>query len=68
MFLLNKIYSSRSDLFQKAVQAQVLITPESIKVNEEVQKRVPILKQISQAKIGEEQAQTVIEIMKIFTQ
>ena len=113
MLLLNKCYSSREDIFKKAVQAQVIlgilcmnfrqiswifchcsltakyyccmyccrhieprftftffkvvITAESIKVHAEIQKRIPLLKQISQAKIGDEQAKSVIHIMDIFT-
>jgi len=43
MGLINRYYSANDNLFKRAVQAQVLITPESVKAYKEVLEILPTL-------------------------
>ncbi|CAH1798283.1 unnamed protein product [Owenia fusiformis] len=64
--LLNKFYSSKSNTFKIAVQAQVLITPDSIKVHREVQHNMPLLRRLAKSKLSDEQVITMSDILEKF--
>uniref|UniRef100_A0A1I8HB99 RYDR_ITPR domain-containing protein n=1 Tax=Macrostomum lignano TaxID=282301 RepID=A0A1I8HB99_9PLAT len=54
--LLNKLYSSKSTMFQQAINSLVLITPDSCRVHRELSKQVPLLRMMTRSKWTAEQA------------
>ncbi|XP_064599288.1 inositol 1,4,5-trisphosphate receptor type 1-like [Liolophura sinensis] len=53
--ILNKLYSSRSDMFSLAVEAQVLMTHDSARVHREVQRTLPVLRRLARSKMSDAQ-------------
>ncbi|KAL3860316.1 hypothetical protein ACJMK2_010455, partial [Sinanodonta woodiana] len=61
--ILNKLYSSQSDMFQLALEAQVLVTHDSARVHREVQRSLPVLRRLSKQKLNEQQVLLMNEIL-----
>lgn len=65
--VLNKIYSGKTDLFKLAVHAQVLLTQESMNVHTYLLQMMPVIRQLSRAKLNQTQADIACEIFDTFT-
>ena len=63
MSLLNRYYSAHDNLFKRAVQAQVLITEESIHMLQEVNDMLPVMHRLKGAKMSNEQSATMGNII-----
>ncbi|XP_060075349.1 inositol 1,4,5-trisphosphate receptor type 1-like [Ylistrum balloti] len=61
--ILNKLYSSQSDMFQLASKAQILLTHDSAKVHREVQRSLPVLRRLAKQKLNDEQVTLTGEIL-----
>ncbi|XP_077862152.1 inositol 1,4,5-trisphosphate-gated calcium channel ITPR1-like [Saccoglossus kowalevskii] len=66
LYLINRRYSSYSNLFNRAVQAQLLLTDTSVKVFKECEEKLPVLRRLSAIKMNREQCQTMGEILDFF--
>lgn len=61
--ILNKLYSSQSDMFQLASKAQILLTQDSAKVHREVQRSLPVLRRLAKQKLSDQQVTLTGEIL-----
>ncbi|EDV25315.1 uncharacterized protein TRIADDRAFT_55241 [Trichoplax adhaerens] len=67
MHLLHRLYSTNYTLFDRAVQAQVLIKDSSCEVFRHAQKAVPVIRRILATNMNNDQATTLGEILDTFT-
>lgn len=63
MHLLTKFFTAKSDLFEKAVKAQVLLTNNSILINSEIDNILPKLRRNAGSKMSVNQAEESVEII-----
>ncbi|XP_070537450.1 LOW QUALITY PROTEIN: inositol 1,4,5-trisphosphate-gated calcium channel ITPR3-like [Ptychodera flava] len=63
MHLLNRRYSTFSNLFTRAVQAQVLLTDKSVEILRDCERKLPIMRRLSETKMSKEQCETMGEIL-----
>ncbi|XP_052817063.1 inositol 1,4,5-trisphosphate receptor type 3-like isoform X2 [Mya arenaria] len=61
--ILNKLYSSQSDMFRLAVEAQILLSQDSARVHREVQRSLPVLRRLSKQKLNDQQVLLMSEIL-----
>ena len=64
MTLLNRNYSTHDNLFKRAVQAQVLITEQSISVLKDLHTMLPTMQRLVSAKMTAEQTKTMTDILQ----
>ncbi|CAC5357472.1 unnamed protein product [Mytilus coruscus] len=64
--ILNKAYSSQSDMFKLAEKAQLLMTSESIKVHIDVQRELPVLQRFVRQKANDYQVKVMGDILDEF--
>ncbi|XP_076109900.1 inositol 1,4,5-trisphosphate-gated calcium channel ITPR2-like isoform X1 [Mytilus galloprovincialis] len=64
--ILNKAYSSQSDMFKLAEKAQLLMTSESIKVHIDVQRELPVLQRFVRLKANDYQVKVMGDILDEF--
>lgn len=67
LHLLNRYFSSEISLFSKAIQTQLLVTQQSVKVFEEIEDKLPILRRHMSVDIGEDERAELIRILRTFT-
>ncbi|KAL4219957.1 hypothetical protein ACF0H5_020368 [Mactra antiquata] len=63
MHLLNRHFSAYNNLFQRAVQAQVLITDFSVNVYKDIDEKLPVLRRLSSNKLGDAEANQLAGIL-----
>ncbi|XP_077987360.1 inositol 1,4,5-trisphosphate-gated calcium channel ITPR1-like [Glandiceps talaboti] len=63
MHLLNRHFSAYSNLFDRAVQAQVLLTDKSVEVLKHCEEKLPILRRLSSTKMSSEQCKIMGDIL-----
>ncbi|GFR73254.1 inositol 1,4,5-trisphosphate receptor type 3-like [Elysia marginata] len=63
MFLLNRYYSAHKTLFQRAVQAQVLTTDESINVANRLDTLLPTLRRLATSKLNSDQTNELCAVI-----
>lgn len=61
--IMNKMYSSQSDMFKFSLKTQVLLTNDSARVHREVQRSLPTLRRMSKAKLSEQQVEIMCQIL-----
>ncbi|KAK3085572.1 hypothetical protein FSP39_005468 [Pinctada imbricata] len=61
--ILNKLYSSQSDMFRLADRAQILLSHDSARVHREVQRSLPVLRRLAKQKLNDQQVQLMSEIL-----
>ncbi|KAH3769464.1 hypothetical protein DPMN_170733 [Dreissena polymorpha] len=61
--ILNKLYSSQSDMFRLAVEAQILLSQDSARVHREVQRSLPVLRRLAKQKLNDQQVLLMSEIL-----
>ncbi|CAD5113406.1 DgyrCDS2578 [Dimorphilus gyrociliatus] len=66
MSLINRFFTSNENLFQRAIQAQILINDESSRVQKEIHKLLPIMNRLTTIKMSSEQIEQMIEILDEF--
>ncbi|XP_048744986.2 inositol 1,4,5-trisphosphate receptor type 2-like isoform X4 [Ostrea edulis] len=64
MHLLNRYYSAHHQLFNNAVQAQVLITDKSVEVFNALEKVLPNLRRLASSKLSNQQAEELVSILE----
>ncbi|CAD5117763.1 DgyrCDS6509 [Dimorphilus gyrociliatus] len=64
MHLLTKFFTAKADLFEKAVKAQVLLTDDSIQINQIIDGILPKLRRNAGSKMSNEQADESVAIIK----
>ncbi|XP_062518427.1 inositol 1,4,5-trisphosphate receptor type 1-like isoform X2 [Corticium candelabrum] len=67
MKLMSRYFSAHSTLFERAVQAQVLIHPKSVAVYQRVDQTLPTLRRLVSAKLTQEQERTVVKLIDEYT-
>ncbi|GFN95264.1 inositol 1,4,5-trisphosphate receptor type 1 [Plakobranchus ocellatus] len=61
--ILNKVYSSKTNMFNLSMKAQVLLTQDSARVHREVLKNMPMLRRLARAKLDKEQVKLMGSIL-----
>ncbi|XP_053402419.1 inositol 1,4,5-trisphosphate receptor type 1-like isoform X7 [Mercenaria mercenaria] len=61
--ILNKLYSSQSDMFRLALEAQILLSQDSARVHREVQRSLPVLRRLAKQKLNDQQVLLMSEIL-----
>ncbi|WAR13356.1 ITPR1-like protein, partial [Mya arenaria] len=61
--ILNKLYSSKMNMFNISSKAQILLTQDSARVHREVLKNMPILRRLSKAKLDDQQVKLMGNIL-----
>ncbi|BFZ19741.1 hypothetical protein BsWGS_22780 [Bradybaena similaris] len=61
--ILNKVYSSKTNMFNLSSKAQVLLTQDSARVHREVLKNMPVLRRLARAKLDAEQVKVMGSIL-----
>ncbi|XP_036355381.1 inositol 1,4,5-trisphosphate receptor type 3-like [Octopus sinensis] len=61
--ILNKLYSSKSNMFKLSMKVQVLLTQDSARVHREVLKNMPILRRLARAKLDGQQVKLMGSIL-----
>ncbi|XP_021341779.1 inositol 1,4,5-trisphosphate receptor type 2-like [Mizuhopecten yessoensis] len=61
--ILNKVYSSKDNVFRLSKKAQILLTQDSARVHREVLKSMPILRRLAKAKLDEQQKKLMETIL-----
>lgn len=61
--ILNKLYSSKSNMFKLSLKVQVLLTQDSARVHREVLKNMPILRRLARAKLDAQQVKLMGSIL-----
>ncbi|XP_071092410.1 inositol 1,4,5-trisphosphate-gated calcium channel ITPR3-like isoform X4 [Haliotis cracherodii] len=61
--ILNKVYSSKTNMFKLSSKAQVLLTQDSARVHREVLKNMPILRRLARAKLDAQQVKLMSDIL-----
>ncbi|XP_041375499.1 inositol 1,4,5-trisphosphate receptor type 3-like [Gigantopelta aegis] len=61
--ILNKVYSSKTNMFKLSSKAQVLLTQDSSRVHREVLKNMPILRRLARAKLDDQQVKLMGSIL-----
>ncbi|XP_078335085.1 inositol 1,4,5-trisphosphate-gated calcium channel ITPR2-like [Crassostrea virginica] len=61
--ILNKLYSSKTNMFKLSSRAQILLTQDSARVHREVLKSMPILRRLARAKLDEQQVKLMGDIL-----
>ena len=64
MHLLNRYFSAHHSLFNRAVQAQVLITDSSVNVYTDLEKKLPVLRRLAANKLGDAEAAQLADILE----
>ncbi|KAH9498183.1 hypothetical protein Btru_007903 [Bulinus truncatus] len=61
--ILNKVYSSKTNMFNLSFKAQILLTQDSARVHREVLKNMPVLRRLARAKLDNEQVKLMGSIL-----
>ncbi|KAK7504550.1 hypothetical protein BaRGS_00004036, partial [Batillaria attramentaria] len=61
--ILNKVYSSKTNMFKLSEKAQVLLTQDSSRVHREVLKNMPLLRRLARAKLDAQQVKLMSDIL-----
>ncbi|XP_076470932.1 inositol 1,4,5-trisphosphate-gated calcium channel ITPR2-like isoform X2 [Babylonia areolata] len=61
--ILNKVYSSKTNMFKLSAKAQVLLTQDSARVHREVLKNMPLLRRLARAKLDDQQVKLMSDIL-----
>ncbi|KAK3086885.1 hypothetical protein FSP39_024881 [Pinctada imbricata] len=61
--ILNKVYSSKTNMFNLSSKAQILLTQDSARVHREVLKSMPILRRLARAKLDDQQVKVMADIL-----
>ncbi|KAL5022859.1 hypothetical protein ScPMuIL_002014, partial [Solemya velum] len=61
--ILNKIFSSKTNMFRLSSKAQILLTQDSARVHREVLKSMPILRRLARAKLDDQQVKLMGDIL-----
>ncbi|ESO83880.1 hypothetical protein LOTGIDRAFT_236387 [Lottia gigantea] len=63
MHILNRYYSFHQNLFNKAIQAQVLITDNSVNIMSRLSQILPVLRRLATAKLNDDQVLQLADIL-----
>ncbi|CAD5116200.1 DgyrCDS5116 [Dimorphilus gyrociliatus] len=61
--VLNKFFSSRTGAFQAAIDSQILLTADSVRVHRDFIDFLPMLRRLARAKISPQQVETTVAIL-----
>ncbi|VDI71716.1 Hypothetical predicted protein [Mytilus galloprovincialis] len=61
--ILNKLYSSKTNMFKLSTKAQILLTQDSSRVHREVLKNMPILRRLARTKLDDQQVKLMCSIL-----
>ncbi|ESO91009.1 hypothetical protein LOTGIDRAFT_163525 [Lottia gigantea] len=61
--ILNKVYSSKTNMFKLSTKAVVLLTQDSARVHREVLKNLPLLRRLARAKLDDQQVKLMCSIL-----
>ncbi|KAL4233979.1 hypothetical protein ACF0H5_005634 [Mactra antiquata] len=61
--ILTKLYSTKCNMFNLAIKAQILLTQDSARVHREVLKNMPVLRRLSRAKLDDQQVKMMGNIL-----
>ncbi|XP_023930445.1 inositol 1,4,5-trisphosphate receptor type 3 [Lingula anatina] len=63
LYLLTRYFSAHDNLFKRAVQAQVVITDNSVRVLRDLQSKLPLMRRLIHSKMNDAQIQTMCSIL-----